>query len=193
MRRASLLAAAAVLLSACVAVTVDRRRPRKGPVAEVGYVDFGGGQIRYSAEGWGPVVASRRRTALRLMARNCGKDLEPRVTDEYERMDADAKFSEEEITSTIERGEEHFVLEKYVHIAYECRPHGWVEPAPSTGPARAPFVLVPISTEAATVPVSTAAVAVPVSTAAPTVAVSTAAVPSVPVSTATPSAPEPPR
>lgn len=192
MRRLLLLALSAVLLSACVAVTVDRRRPRKGPVKEVGFVDFGGGQVRYSAEGWGPIVASRRRTALRLMASNCGKELEPRVTDEYERMDADAKYSEEEVTTTLERGEEHFVLEKYVHLAYECRPRGWVEPVASTAPARAPFVLVPISTEAASVPVSTAAAAVPLSTAAVSVPVSTAA-PSVPVSTSTTPSPEPPR
>ena len=52
MKRGLALALAASLLSACVAVTVERRRPRKGPVKEVGYVEYGGGQVRYSSEGW---------------------------------------------------------------------------------------------------------------------------------------------
>ncbi|MBI3563845.1 MAG: hypothetical protein HY079_01455 [Elusimicrobia bacterium] len=183
MRRALLLALAACVLSACVAETVERRKPRKGPVKEVGFVDFGGGHVRYSAEGWPLIVASRRRLARRLMARNCGRDLEPRVLDEYARMDADAKYSEEDISATLARGDEHFVLEKYVHISYDCRPRGWVEPVPSTATVRAPVVVVPVSTETVSVPLSTAAVTVPVSTAAP----------SVPLSTSTMPSPEPPR
>lgn len=174
MRRGLLVVLAACVLSACVAETVERRRPRKGPVKEVGFVDFGGGHVRYSAEGWPIIVASRRRLARRLMARNCGRELEPRLLDEYSRQDADAKYSEEDIAATLARGEEHFVLEKYIHISYDCRPHGWVEPVASTATVRAPVVVVPVSTETVTVPLSSAA-------------------PSVPLSTSTTPSPEPPR
>ncbi len=158
MRRLALLALAAALLCACVAETVERRRPRKGPVKEVGYVDFGGGRVRYSAEGWGWFVASRRRLARKLMSRNCGDDLEPRIVDEFTRQDADATYIEEDISSTMTRGDEHYVVEHFVHLTYECRPTGWTEPVVSTGAARAPLQVIP------SVPSSTAAASVPVST-----------------------------
>jgi hypothetical protein len=143
MRRALLLLLAASLLSACVAETVERRRPRKGPVKEVGYVDFGGGRVRYSAEGWGWVVASRRRLALKLMARNCGRDLVPKITDEYARQDADATFAEQDVTSNMDIGAQHYVIERYIHLAYECRDPKAPEPAVSTATVSAPIVVVP--------------------------------------------------
>lgn len=158
MRRAALLALGACVLSACVAETVERRRPRKGPVKEVGYIDAGGGQVRYSAEGWGWAVASRRRLALKLMARNCGKDLEPRVVDEYARDDADPAYAGQDVGSNLAIGAEHYLIERYVHLAYECRVPGAPEPAVSTAPARAPMLVIPpadVSTAAAAVPIST--------------------------------------
>lgn len=193
MRRALLLAATASLLAACVAETVDRRKPRKGPVKEVGFVDFGGGHVRYSLEGWGPIVASRRRTAFRLMARNCGKELEPRIVDEYARQDADATYSGQDIASSMTIGDEHFVIERYQHLSYECRPKGFVEPASSTATVRAPDLVVPpvsASTAAATVDLSTAGFVAP-STAPAAVPISstTAVVPS----STTAASPEPPR
>lgn len=154
MKRAVLLILAAAVLAGCVAETVERRRPRKGPVKEVGFVDFGGGRVRYSAEGWDWVVASRRRLALKLMARNCGKELAPVITDEYTRQDADAPYAGQDIEASMDSGGEHYVIERYVHIAYECRPRGWTEPEPSTAPARAPMLVVPpmISSSAAVSP-----------------------------------------
>ncbi len=143
MRRLALLALSAAVLCACVAETVERRRPRKGPVKEVGYVDLGGGRVRYSAEGWSWIVASRRRLARKLMARNCGKDLEPRIVDEFTRQDADATYTEEDISSTLVRGDQHYVVEHYTHLTYECRPPGWTEPAVSTAAARAPALVIP--------------------------------------------------
>lgn len=181
MRRWGTLVLGALVLSACVAETVERRRPRKGPVKEVGYVDFGGGHVRYSSEGWSWIVSSRRRTALKLMARNCGKELQPRVLDEYAREDADAKYSEENVATTIERGDEHYVVERYVHISYDCRPKGWVEPAVSTGPARAPVLVIPAvpAPHAPAVDVTTASFVAPVSTpTAPSVPLSTSTIPS---------------
>ena len=123
MRRAGLLLSL-VLLSACVAETVERRRPRKGPVAEVGYVDYGGGNVRYSLEGWDWFVAGRKRAALRLMRHNCGRDLEPHVVDEYSREDADAAFAGEDVAASLAHGGEHFRVERYMHQTYECWPKG---------------------------------------------------------------------
>jgi hypothetical protein len=166
MRRALALALAAALLSACVAVTVERHKPRRGPVKEVGYIDYGGGQVRYSSEGWAWVVASRRKTALKLMSRNCGPDLEPAITDEYSRQDADAAYNGSDIDA-VTMGDQHFLIEHYVHLAYECRPKGAAAPAVSTTTARGPVLVIP------QVPVSTTTAAVELST-APAVAVSSA-------------------
>ena len=144
MRRATALVLAALVLSACVAETVERRRPRPGPVKEVGYIDYGGGQVRYSSEGWGWFVASRRRLALKLMSRNCGSVLVPRITDEYARVDADAPYSGQDITSSMDDGDQHYIVEHYVHIVYECVPRGApAEPAISTGSARGPTLVIP--------------------------------------------------
>ena len=156
MKRAAAIVLAAAVLSSCVAVTVERRRPRKGPVKEVGYVDYGGGQVRYSAEGWSWAVASRRKTALKLMSRNCGSDLTPEITDEYSRADADAAYNGEDIDATMRIGGEHFHIERYIHLAYECRPKGAPKVALSTGTVSGPSLVIPsvlASTAAAVVPV----------------------------------------
>lgn len=141
-----LAALAAASLSACVAETVERRRPRKGPVEEVGYVDFGGGRVRYSTEGWGWFVSGRRRHARRLMRKNCGKELRPEVTDEYTREDADITYSGDDLTDEMARGGEHYKHAPFQHFAYECRPKAGAAPpppAPSTGTATSPFFVVP--------------------------------------------------
>jgi hypothetical protein len=154
-RRALPLLLAALVLSACVAETVERRPPRRGPVKEVGFVDYGGGHVRYSAEGWAWFVASRRKLALRLMSRNCGS-LEARITDEYSRQDADASYSGVDIQSSMSMGDQHFVIERYVHLAYECVPRGAAaEPALSTSTVRSPSLVIPsvyVSTPTLTVP-----------------------------------------
>jgi hypothetical protein len=140
------LALSALALSACVAETIERRKPRMGPVKEVGFVDLGGGHVRYSTEGWGLWVAARRRAALRAMRRNCGKRLKPFVTDEYDREDADAVYSGEEVTSTMGHGGEHYRIGQFRHLTYECRdpkaPAAPVTPAPSA------FLIVPSSAAA---------------------------------------------
>ena len=157
MRRWVPLLLAALVLSACVAETVERRKPRRGPVKEVAFVEYGGGQVRYSAEGWGFAVASRRKLALKLMKNNCGAELEPRITDEYTRQDADAAYSGIDIDSSMSSGDAHFVIERYVHLAYECVPLGAPsEPALSTSTASAPALVNPanyVSTPTSVVPV----------------------------------------
>ena len=185
MTRSAALVLAAVLLSACVAVTVERHRPRRGPVKEVGFVDYGGGQVRYSAEGWSWIVSSRRKTALKLMSRNCGPDLEPAITDEYSRMDADAAYNGEDIDASMRIGDEHYHIERYIHLAYECRPRGAAPPAVSTSTARGPAPVVPEA------PVSTATVVAPSTAAAVVPSSAPFAAPA--ASSATLAAPEPPR
>lgn len=134
--RRSALAAVALLLSACVAETVERRRPRRGPIKEVGFVEAGGGHVRYSIDGWSWFVSGRRRHALRLMRRNCGKQLAPQVLDEYQRQDADIAFAGEDIATNIDKGLEHFKIAPFQHMVYECRFKGSPAEAPSvsTGP-----------------------------------------------------------
>lgn len=168
MRRPALLLAL-VLLSACVAETVERRRPRKGPIKEVGFVDAGGGKIRYSVEGWGWFVAGRRRDALRRMRKNCGKLLAPQILDEYLRQDADISYAGEDIATNLDKGMEHFKIAPFQHIVYECRPRGAPSEAPSvsTSVPRA-FLVVPPTAEISTA----AAIGAP--------AVSTATVPQEP-------------
>ena len=145
MRRAALLIGLAALFSSCVSESVERRRPRKGPVEEVGYVDYGGGNVRYSLDGWSWFVKGRRRHARRLMRKNCGKDLEPFVIDEYARQDADAPYVGEELAVNIQLGGEHYKIEPFVHLVYECRPRGSREPAlrVSTAPVRPPLLVIP--------------------------------------------------
>ncbi len=143
MRRALPAVLAALCLSSCVAVTVARRRPRKGPVAAVGFVDFGGGEVRYSLDGWGWVVASRRRTALRLMRSNCGDELVPRIVDDFPRVDADAPYAGDDVTA-LESGVAHYVLERYEHLVYECRAPAAPEAAASTGTVPSPVIVAPL-------------------------------------------------
>ncbi len=110
-----------VCLPACVAETVERRRPRRGPVKAVGFVDLGGGQVRYGLDGWSWFVSGRRRHAMRLMRKNCGSELAPQVMDEYTRQDADIAYSGEDITVNIDKGLEHFKISPFQHMSYECR------------------------------------------------------------------------
>lgn len=149
-----LAAPALLLLSSCVSETVERRRPRKGPIKEVGFVDPGGGSIRYSVEGWGWFVAGRRRDALRRMRKNCGKLLEPQIVDEYLRQDADIAYAGEDIATNLDKGMDHFKIAPFQHIVYECRPKGaaYEPPSVSTAAARAVLVVPPVTE------VSTAAV-----------------------------------
>lgn len=182
---------AAVLLSGCVAETVERRRPRKGPVKEVGYVDNGGGRVRYSTEGWAWFVSGRRRHARRLMRKNCGKDLKPEVTDEYTRDDADIAYAGDDLEDELQRGSEHYKIAPFQHFAYECRPKdpGPVKaPSASTGTAAAPFYVVPARELLPTA--STATAPAPAPEAAPAPQSETAPAASVDASTSTAPAPE---
>lgn len=109
-------------LSGCVAETVHKTKPRKGPVAAVGYIDLGGGEVRYSTDGWGIAINLRRRSALRMARRVCrGKSLEVRIVDEWTHEDADPIYSGEDLDENLEKGLEHFKVASYHHISYDCR------------------------------------------------------------------------
>lgn len=111
---------ALVLLTGCVAEVVEKRRPRKGPVPEVGFVDPGGGEVRYSTEAWGFVVALRRSRALSKMRHVCGK-LNAHVTDEFTREDMDVPYAGEDLEVNIQRGLDHYEMSPYHHIVFECK------------------------------------------------------------------------
>lgn len=149
MRRLLLPLGLAAALSSCVAETVELRQPRKGPVKEVGFVDYGGGTVRYSLTGWPWFIKGRRRDAIRRMRKNCGKTLEPRIVDEYARTDADAPYVGDDISVSISLGAEHFKIEPFVHFIYECRPKGEKE-APvkvSSAAVSAPTLVIPPAPE----------------------------------------------
>ncbi|MFA6003320.1 MAG: hypothetical protein WC881_04560 [Elusimicrobiota bacterium] len=170
--------AATAVLSGCVAETVRKNTPRKGPVAAVGYVEAGGGEIRYSTEGWSWFVAGRRRDALRRMRRIC-RPLKSMIVDEAIRQDADVSYSQEDIYVTMDRGSEHFTVAPYVHYLFECV-------SPSSGPVRAIPLAPPVPLPAhplieAFAPTAAAAVADLSTAAAAAVAVSTPALSSEPL------------
>ncbi len=152
--RRTLLLLVLVLLSSCVAETVERRRPRKGPIKAVGFVDLGGGNVRYSTDGWSWFVSGRRRHALRLMRSNCGKELAPRVVDEYLRQDADISYAGEDISTNLDKGMDHFKIAPFEHLLYECRPKDAPYDAPrvSTAAPRSILVVPPVDVSTTTVP-----------------------------------------
>jgi hypothetical protein len=173
----------ALLLSGCVAETVRKARPRKGTVKEIGYVDLGGGEVRYSLDGWGWFVKGRRRAARALMSHVCGK-LKPVVTEEFDREDADVPYSQDDIAATMDRGAEHFTVARYLHMVFECAYSSTApvrgEPPKGLPPPPRPQVSVsPPGAENVRPPVPARPGAPP----APTVAVSSAPAPAqVPVS-----------
>lgn len=122
---------ALLLLSGCVTEIVQERRPRKGPVAAVGYVDPGGGEVRYSTEGWGLVISARRATALRRMRHVC-KPLRPSIIREFTNDDVDVAYNEDDLESNMKQGGDHYQVSPYHHIVFEC-----LTPAPPR-PAAAP-------------------------------------------------------
>lgn len=119
-RAVGIMMVGAALLAGCVSETVAKRRPRKGPVAEVGYIDVGGGEVRYSIEGWGLWVKARRASALRRARRIC-KPLKAVIVDEFTRQELDVPYSHDDIKENIDRGLSHYNLAPYEHLVFECQ------------------------------------------------------------------------
>jgi hypothetical protein len=76
------------------------------------------------------------------------------VTDEYDREDADAVYSGEEVGATMGHGGEHFRIGQFRHLVYECRDPK--APPPSAVPPKGPaFLIVPSSAAASAPPALT--------------------------------------
>ncbi len=97
---------------------VAKNTPRKGPVREVGYIETGGGEVRYSTDGWGWVIAMRRREALRRVRGVCG-ELRPKITDEFTHDDVQAAYAGDDM-SELAKGVNHYEVAQYHHILFEC-------------------------------------------------------------------------
>lgn len=121
MRRFGIIFACSLVLAGCVVETLKKQKPRKGPVDEVGYVDVGGGEVRYSNEGWSLVVSMRRATALRRVRATC-KPLPFKINDEFTRDDIDASYSGEDLATNLEKGLNQYSVAPYHHIVFECVP-----------------------------------------------------------------------
>jgi len=121
-KRGSLLLLVFVaVFSGCLAETVMQRKPRRGPVPEVGYIETGGGEVRYSLEGWDWFVQGRKHDALRRMKKIC-RGLDPSVVSEFMRQDADTPYSGADVTDNMSVGLEHYVVSPYRHIVFKCVP-----------------------------------------------------------------------
>jgi hypothetical protein len=191
-----------VLLAGCVAETVHKQVPRLGPVKAVGYVDMGGGEVRYCADGWSWFVAGRRRAARALMRHICGK-LEPVVTEEFTQEDADVPYSQEDIAVTMQLGAEHFTLAPYTHMVFQCaysstapvtaQPQNVLPPPPrpmveAYAPGYSSATAATAGAGGAAAVAQVAASSAPAASAVPAAAVSFSSAPATPALKATPSA-----
>lgn len=116
--RAALLCAAA-LLSGCVAQVVETRRPKPGPVPEVGLLAPGGGRVRYALKGPKWLVARRRKSAFKKMGKVCGGGFQ--VLAEEEREDAETPYHVEDLDAAALTEAGHYKIEAFRHITFECR------------------------------------------------------------------------
>lgn len=121
MRAGVFLVGMTAMACACVAETVERKKPRRSTIPELGFVDPGGGEVRYSSEGWGLVVGTRRMSAKRRMAKTC-RPLKPKIVEEFEREDVQVPYAGEDLEQNLEKGLDHYQLAPYHHIVFECVP-----------------------------------------------------------------------
>jgi len=112
--------AAAVLLSGCRAAVVELRRPVKGPVAEVGYIDPGGGHVRYALRGAKFLVNQRRRDALKRAGRHCDGGMNVRLVKEWRQDDVETPYNGDELEAALKLDLDHYRLEPYQHLLFDC-------------------------------------------------------------------------
>ena len=105
----------------CMVYTVKETPPRKGPVPEVGYIDKGSGEIKYSPEGWSWIIKWRRRRALKKIGKLC-QGLDYKITDEYAWEDVETPYGKMDIDEHMGKGMKHYNVDTYIHIEYECQP-----------------------------------------------------------------------
>ncbi|MHB2026286.1 MAG: hypothetical protein ACYCPQ_06565 [Elusimicrobiota bacterium] len=110
-----------LLLGGCVTDMVSETKPRKGPIPAVGYIVPGGGEIRYSAQGWAPVIAARRHAALYRMRKVC-RGMGVKIKDEFTHVDTQVPYHGGDLETDAEFGVAHYDLESYHHIVFQCVP-----------------------------------------------------------------------
>jgi hypothetical protein len=116
----ALSAAALLLLSGCRAELVESSKRMKGPVAEVGLIDPGGGRVRYALKGPSLLVRKRRADAFKRMARYCeGEDL-VRIEKEETREDVETPYYARDLDESIGQQLSHYKVEIYRHIRFRC-------------------------------------------------------------------------
>ena len=116
----ALILLAPFLLVGCEAALTETRRRVKGPVAEVGLIEPGAGQVRYPLKGPGWLVAKRRKHAYALLGRHCGGPALFKVTSEKEAELAETRYTEEDLEADefLQRG--HYKVERYRVVEFEC-------------------------------------------------------------------------
>lgn len=122
MTRAVLLSLAACLLAACGAAMVQTRKRVKGPVPEVGWLDPGGGDVRYLATGGGWMEKRRREDAVGKIAEYCGGAGNFKIVDEVEKVEQEDPYNKDAIEDTIGSGGKHYEERRYHHVYFECKP-----------------------------------------------------------------------
>ena len=114
-----LLALLVLPMSGCMTTMVKEQKPRKGPVVEVGYIDLGGGEIKYSPVGYKWAIKMRRSSAMRRMRKLCAP-LDFKITDEFTWEDVAVSYSEGKLGDQVGLGHKHYNLDPYIHIVFEC-------------------------------------------------------------------------
>ncbi len=121
MKRLPALVLAAALACGCGAELGERRAKKSGPVKEVGLIDAGGGQVKYSLKGAEFLKKSRRKDAFAKMTEACGGADRFRIVDEVAREEVGATYKAEELeASAAYKKSLHYATEMYQHIFFEC-------------------------------------------------------------------------
>lgn len=115
-----LLAAAVLVLAGCRAVVVELRKPVKGPVAEVGFIDPGGGHVRYALRGGRVMSGARRRDALRRAGRHCGGLMNVKLVKEWRQDDVETPYNADELEAALKLDLDHYRMEPYQHLLFDC-------------------------------------------------------------------------
>jgi hypothetical protein len=115
-----LASAAGLLLSGCRGSVVELRRPVKGPVAEVGYIDPGGAHVRYALRGAAFLVKMRRSDALKRAGRHCGGALNVKLVKEWRQDDVETPYNADDLEASLKLDLDHYRLEPYQHMQLDC-------------------------------------------------------------------------
>lgn len=114
---------AAALLAACGSSAVKMEPPRSSTVPGVGLIETGRGEVKYPVEGWEWVVAARRRSAFKRIAKACAS-MTFQVIAESTRQDTEVPYSQTDLGESLARGLKHYEVNPFRHIVYECVPKG---------------------------------------------------------------------